>query len=183
MVTTRQEQGKFGAQAEPETAIHTQVVAAREGRDPRVIARLFSGWAVFGERQFLRGYVLLLPDPVVPSLNALGAQERTVFLMDMTRLGDALLKATGAARINYSILGNLEPALHAHVIPRYADEPDKLRVSQPWAYDWNAAPVFERAAYQELAETLRRELTRMGVTKPMRFDPGANAGAPDVPPA
>ena len=24
---------------------------------------------------------------------------------------------------------------------------------------------------------LRRELTRMGVTKPMRFDPGANAGS------
>ena len=41
---------------EPETAIHAQVSAAREGRDPRVIARLFSGWAVFGEKQFLRGY-------------------------------------------------------------------------------------------------------------------------------
>jgi len=51
---------------EPETAIHAQVMAAREGRNPRVIARLFSGWAVFGERQFLRGYSLLLPDPVAP---------------------------------------------------------------------------------------------------------------------
>src|SRR5947207_10923186 len=112
---------------EPETAIHRLVAAAREGREPRVIARLYSGWAVFGERQFLRGYALLLPDPVVPSLNALGAQERTVFLLDMTRLGDAFLKVTGAARINYVILGNLEPALHAHVIPRYIDEPEKLR--------------------------------------------------------
>jgi len=173
---------KSETRVEPDTAIHAQVIAAREGRDPRVIARLFSGWAVFGERQFLRGYALLLPDPVVPSLNALGAQERTVFLLDMTRLGDALLKVTGAARINYAILGNLEPALHAHVIPRYIDEPEKLRVSQPWAYDWNTAPVFDRAAYQDLAETLRRELTRMGVTKPMRFHPGVNAGvAPETP--
>jgi diadenosine tetraphosphate (Ap4A) HIT family hydrolase len=160
---------------EPETAIHTQVTAAREGRDPRVIARLFAGWAVFGERQFLRGYALLLPDPVVPSLNALGAKERSAFLLDMTRLGDALLKVTGAIRINYAIFGNLEPALHAHVIPRYADEPEKLRVSQPWAYDWEAAPSFDRAVYQDLAESLRRELDRMGATKPMRFDPGANA--------
>ena len=162
---------------EPETAIHTQVVAAREGRDPRVIARLFSGWAVFGERQFLRGYVLLLPDPVVPTLNALGAQERTVFLLDMARLGDALLKVSGALRVNYAIFGNVEPALHAHVIPRYLDEPEKLRHAQPWAYDWEAAPAFERATHQDLAENLRRELTRMGVTKPMRFDPGANANA------
>ena len=163
---------------EPETAIHAQVMAAREGRNPRVIARLFSGWAVFGERQFLRGYSLLLPDPVAPSLNALGAQERTVFLLDMTRLGDALLKVTGAVRVNYAILGNLDPALHAHVFPRYTDEPENMRILQPWAYDWEAAPPFDRAAYQDLAEGVHRELTRLGVTKPMRFDPGANTGEP-----
>jgi diadenosine tetraphosphate (Ap4A) HIT family hydrolase len=166
---------KNEAPAEPLTAIHTQVIAAREGRDPRVIARLFSGWAVFGEQQFVRGYALLLPDPVVPNLNALGARERIAFLSDMSRLGDALLKVTGAARINYAIFGNQEPALHAHVIPRYADEPEPLRTAQPWAYDWAAAPAFERAAFRELAGSLLRELTRLGVTKPMRYDPGANA--------
>ncbi len=166
---------KNEAAAEVITAIHSQVVAAREGRDPRVIARLFSGWAVFGEQQFVRGYALLLPDPVVPNLNALGARERIAFLSDMSRLGDALLKVTGAARINYAIFGNQEPALHAHVIPRYADEPDALRTAHPWTYDWSAAPVFERSAFQELANSLLRELTRLGVTKPMRYDPGANA--------
>jgi diadenosine tetraphosphate (Ap4A) HIT family hydrolase len=140
-----------------------------------VIARLFSGWAVFGEQQFVRGYTLLLPDPVVPNLNALGARERIAFLSDMSRLGDALLKVTGAARINYAIFGNQEPALHAHVIPRYADEPQALRAAHPWAYDWSGAPPFERAGFQELASSLLRELTRMGVTKPMRYDPGANA--------
>src|SRR3984893_17209643 len=117
---------------EPETVIHTQVAAARDGRDPRVIARLYSGWAVFGERQFVRGYALLLPDPVVPDLNSLGARERIAFLSDMSRLGDALLKVTGAARINYAIFGNQEAALHAHVIPRYVDEPEALRGTQPW---------------------------------------------------
>ncbi|MFI4928297.1 MAG: HIT family protein, partial [Burkholderiales bacterium] len=122
--------------ADTHTAIHTMVSDAREGRDPKVIARLFSGWAVFGERQFVRGYALLLPDPVVPNLNALGAQERIAFLSDMSRLGDALLKVTGALRINYAIFGNQEPALHAHVIPRYLDEPEALRAQQPFAYDW-----------------------------------------------
>src|SRR6202012_4493108 len=146
---------------EPETAIHAQVADAREGRDPRVICRLYSGWAVFGEKQFLRGYALLLPDPVVPTLNALGAKERTGFLLDMTRLGDALLKVTGAIRINYAMFGNQDPALHAHVVPRYTDEPEKLRTAHPWMYDWNAAPLFERSAYLDLAEALRRELTRM----------------------
>jgi diadenosine tetraphosphate (Ap4A) HIT family hydrolase len=162
--------------SETPTAIHSQVIAAREGRDPRVIARLFSGWAVFGERQFVRGYTLLLPDPVVPNLNALGARERIAFLSDMSRLGDALLKVTGAVRINYAIFGNQEPALHAHVIPRYLEEPEALRSAQPFAYDWAAAPAFERASYGELANSVLRELSRLGVTKPMRYQPGVNAG-------
>src|SRR5262244_3261620 len=120
---------KKESSAEAETVIHKLVAAAREGREPRVIARLYSGWAVFGERQFLRGYSLLLPDPVVPTLNALTAQARTVYLLDVARLGDALLKLTGATRINYAIFGNQDPALHTHVIPRYTDEPDRLRTA------------------------------------------------------
>jgi diadenosine tetraphosphate (Ap4A) HIT family hydrolase len=161
---------------DPDTVIHAQVMEAREGRLARVVTRLYSGWVVLGERQFVRGYALLLPDPVVPSLNALGAQERTQFLMDMSRVGDALLKISGALRINYAILGNVDPALHAHVIPRYSTEPPQLRTAHPWAYDWSAAPIYDRATHGELKDSLRRELDRMGVTKPMRFDPGANAG-------
>jgi diadenosine tetraphosphate (Ap4A) HIT family hydrolase len=160
---------------EPETLIHQHVHAAREGREPRVITRLYSGWVLFGEQQFVRGYALLLPDPVVPSLNALGAKERSQFLLDMTKVGDALLKVSGALRINYAIFGNVEPALHAHVVPRYLDEPEDMRAAHPWAYDWNAAPVFDRRSLEELGESLRRELGRMGVTKPMRFSPGENA--------
>ena len=160
---------------EPETVIHQWVAAARDGREPRVITRLYSGWVLFGQQQFVHGYSLLLPDPVVPSLNALGAKERTQFLMDMTRVGDALLKVCGAQRINYAMFGNAEPALHAHVIPRYLEEPEDKRTAQPWAYDWAQAPPYDRKNMEELAESLRRELTRMGVTKPMRFTPGANA--------
>jgi diadenosine tetraphosphate (Ap4A) HIT family hydrolase len=161
---------------DPETVIHAQVVEAREGRLARVVTRLYSGWVVMGERQFVRGYCLLLPDPVVPSLNALGAKERSQFMMDMSRVGDALMKICTPLRINYAILGNVDPALHAHVIPRYVTEPPALRTAHPWAYDWSAAPLFDRATGGELAQDLRRELDRMGVTKPMRFDPGANAG-------
>ena len=150
---------------EPETPIHRQVSDAREGREPRVITRLFSGWALFGERQFVRGYVLLMPDPVVPTLNALGTKERTQFMLDMTRVGDALLKATGAIRINYAIFGNQDPALHAHVIPRYLDEPEPLRTQQPWAYDWNKAPVFDAAAAAPLMDRLRTELGKLGALR------------------
>ena len=140
------------------TAIHRRVAALQAGRDPTLIARLGSGWAVLGERQVLRGYSLLLPDPVVPHLNALSGGERRRFLADMTAIGDALLDVTGAIRINYAVFGNLEPALHAHVFPRYADEPAELRTSQPWAYDWSAAPAFDPQADAGLLTRVRAAL-------------------------
>jgi diadenosine tetraphosphate (Ap4A) HIT family hydrolase len=111
-----------------------------------------------GQSQFLRGYSLLLPDPVVPHLNAMEAQHRERFLLDMARLGDAVLAATQALRINYAMFGNVEPALHAHVIPRFRDEPETMRTAHPWMYDWNAAPQFEAAVHAQLLATIRRQL-------------------------
>ncbi len=116
------------------TLIHQRVEMARTGTNPTVICRVPSGWMVLADTQFLRGYSLLLPDPVVPDLNALNKQRRIEFLHDMTVLGDALLEVTDAFRINYGILGNLDPALHAHVTPRYMTEPEEFRTGPAWNY-------------------------------------------------
>ena len=136
------------------TSIHRRVDALRAGRDPTFIARLASGWAVMGERQVLPGYCLLLPDPVVPTLNALGLGDRAQFLSDMAALGDAVLRVTRALRINYAILGNQEQALHAHVIPRFHDEPAQNATTHPWTYDWDAAPPFDLEQHRELRDRI-----------------------------
>ncbi|MEO8064855.1 MAG: HIT domain-containing protein [Pseudomonadota bacterium] len=148
-----------------ETAIHRRVNDARAGRDNTVLGRCASGWAVFGHQQFVQGYLLLLPDPVVPDLNALTPERRSQFLLDMSRLGDALLRTTAPIRINYAIFGNFEPALHAHVIPRYRSEPENMQTQQPWAYDWNAAPVFDLSAATPLIKALRVELAHLGALR------------------
>lgn len=136
------------------TAIHARVERLRAGADPTLIAKLSGGWAVFGEQQFLRGYCLLLPDPVVPHLNSLAPPARAAFLCDMARLGDALLATTNAARINYAIFGNQDPALHAHVVPRYADEPLPQRTTHPWTYDWTQAGAFDARSMSVLRTQL-----------------------------
>jgi diadenosine tetraphosphate (Ap4A) HIT family hydrolase len=141
-----------------QTAIHRRVERLRSGTDPTLIARLPSGWAVFGEQQFLRGYALLLPDPVVPDLNSLAGDTRMQFLRDLAGLGDALLTVTGALRINYAIFGNLEPALHAHLVPRYREEDPVLATAHPWAYDWPAAPSFLASDCRQLLGPLRAAL-------------------------
>jgi diadenosine tetraphosphate (Ap4A) HIT family hydrolase len=132
------------------SAIHRYVEQARRGELARVIGRLPSGWAVLGDPQILPGYSLLLPDPVVADLNALRGTTRLQFLDDMARLGDAVLAATGAERVNYEMLGNVEPALHAHVVPRYLWEPAARRRQPVWLHDWTTAVPFDAAAHGEL---------------------------------
>lgn len=137
------------------TLIHRRVAAAQNGQNPTVLCRMPSGWAVFGDYQVLNGYCLLLPDPVVPSLNTLSEPARSQFLRDMACIGDALLQVLpNAARINYEILGNSEPALHAHIIPRYNAEPEDLRSGPVWFYDWSQAPAFDPAQHRPLMDKI-----------------------------
>lgn len=143
------------------TLIHRWVEAARAGEHPRLVCRVRSGWVVAGESQFLPGYCLLLPDPVLPSLNDLHVEERAQFLVDMAVVGDAVLAETGARRINYEILGNLEPALHAHVFPRYTNDPEEWRTKPVWLVpkeQWDAAP-FDASIHGELFSRIAARLT------------------------
>ena len=142
------------------TAIHRMVAACQSGTYPALITRLNSGWAVLGQSQFLRGYSLLLPEPVVPHLNAMQLPHREQFLKDMAALGDAVLAVTGALRINYAMFGNVEPALHAHVIPRYSEEAPELQTAHPWAYDWVQAPQFDMQRDASLLQDIKSALLK-----------------------
>ena len=141
------------------TLIHERVALAREGRNPTVISKMISGWAVMGDVQTLPGYCLLLPDPVVESLNDLNATQRTAYLLDMASLGDALLAATDAYRINYEILGNTDPALHAHVIPRYLSEPNEKRRHPAFkSYVWSDGRSFDSVEDAPIMAAIREAL-------------------------
>lgn len=124
--------------------------------DPAVICRLPSGWVSLANMQFLRGYTILSADPAVASINDLDTAQRAQYLCDMALVGDALLEVTGAYRINYAIMGNSAPVLHAHIVPRYLDEPDELRKGLPWSYDQTLidAVTFDASRDRELIRQL-----------------------------
>ncbi len=146
-------------------SILEQVQAARAGREPALICPVPSGWVVLCTLQFLRGYSILMPDPVVSGLNDLDQAQRAQYLCDMALVGDALLEVTGAYRINYAILGNSDPVLHAHIVPRYRDEPDEWRNGPPWNYPDEVVEgrKFEfqrdRQLMQEIATAVRGRLS------------------------
>jgi diadenosine tetraphosphate (Ap4A) HIT family hydrolase len=142
------------------TLIHRRVEEARQGKNPMVVCQMSSGWLVLGDTQVTPGYSILLSDPVVLDLNSLSMEDRVAFLRDMSIIGDALLDVTGAMLINYEILGNAERALHAHIVPRYADEPDETRRRPIWFSDWRGNPKFDSERDKEFMEKLSRAIQK-----------------------
>lgn len=141
--------------------ITEQINAANRGEHLRAIAKLESGWLLLGDTQPLEGYCVLIADPVVPSLNDLPEAKRVIYLRDMARVGDALLKAFGALRINYEMWGNVDPTLHTHIVPRYRTEPDALRVQTPrQAYEWGKARAFDPVRDAGTIARIRAALAR-----------------------
>lgn len=151
------------------TAIHRKVEAASRGEYPFAIAELDSGWICLAETQPLtnaagaplHGYCVLFSNPVVADLNALSLERRAQWGLDCARVGDALIKVLGAVRVNYETWGNLDPALHTHITPRFQAESPEKRVQTPrGAYDWNAGVSLDinSPGVRELIEKLRAEL-------------------------
>ena len=65
------------------------------------------------------------------SLESLPMDTMVSFLRDAQIVMKAIRQATNAARVNIAILGNREPHLHAHLIPRFPEN-EQFPDCSPW---------------------------------------------------
>jgi len=71
-----------------------------------------------------RGYtVVIWRGRHVAEPTELSDEEASRFWREVLRVGRALEAHLGPVKMNYELLGNSLPHLHAHVVPRYADDP------------------------------------------------------------
>lgn len=155
-----------------------RLAAAERGANPSVLARLTTGWAVIGDTQHLPGYCLLLYRGEANHLTDLPRAVRAAFLLDMSLVGEAVqtvcaARDPGFRRVNYEVLGNSWPHLHAHVHPRYDWEPSGHRHKPVWTYADRLDPrhrLDDRHA--ELCLELTRELTRIAAGAAPDHRPG-----------
>ncbi len=142
-----------------------RITAIRNGANATFIAETPHAYAVLGDRQYLRGYSLLLWPDHVEHLHELSAPDRSRFLADMTYLGEAMWHGLRPARLNYTIAGGLVPHLHAHLFPRWADEPDQYREGPVGAYprEIRDAPenAFDAARHGSLIQAIADEMRRL----------------------
>lgn len=121
-----------------------------------------SGFLAMGAYQYFRGYCILFAFPQVETLNDADGPTRTQFLADMATAGDAVLRVTGCRRMNYSIYGNLDHFLHAHIWPRYDSEDERYIVQPPFSLpvELREAPehAYDPAKYADLQRQIREAL-------------------------
>ena len=120
---------------------------------------------VIGDTQFLPGYCLLLPYEKVSTLNNLDYKQRSEYLLDMSLIGDAIQEVCNPRRINYSIYGNTDAFLHAHIFPRYDWEAEERKPMPVWQYSgemWSDTQYhYSEEKHGQLKEKLSHKLQQL----------------------
>jgi diadenosine tetraphosphate (Ap4A) HIT family hydrolase len=125
--------------------------------------RFFAGSVVDAYLQraaIQRGYsVVVWRGRHVVEPTELAPDEAALFWMELLRVGRALIDCLEPVKLNYNVLGNSVPHLHAHVIPRYAVDP---RPEWPFPFPEEDPPPFAEEELRADADRLRRALSSGG---------------------
>jgi diadenosine tetraphosphate (Ap4A) HIT family hydrolase len=116
---------------------------------------------LFRDQRF-RGYCILsFGAQDATQLEALSDAEYTQFCADLRAAGRAIRAGMQPDHMNYELLGNSNPHLHWHIIPRYKDD---VRWGRPI---WEEYPrnefklnrfVLANADYEEIIQQIRQHL-------------------------
>ncbi len=88
------------------------------GTNPYFVKEMRTGYVVIGDHQHFKGYTLFLYKRHKTELYQLDAEERDLFMHEMSVVAQAVNNAFGAQKMNYELLGNGDSHLHWHLFPR-----------------------------------------------------------------
>ena len=97
------------------------------------VKELKTGYVVLNDFQYFYGHTLFLSKVHANELHLL--KDRNLFLNEMGVVAEAVFKAFKPKKMNYELLGNMDPHLHWHLIPRYGNDP-KVETAI-WAIDYD----------------------------------------------
>lgn len=126
------------------------------------------------DRRFPGRCVLTLREHAT-ELFEVSPRARQAFIEDMSRAAHAIKLAVNAFKLNYEILGNADPHIHCHLIPRQYDEPNP-RVPA-WLHP-QAPSDLEVGSAQRL-KSLIRELLAAG-SQEVGIASDLGSGAPEA---
>ena len=90
----------------------------KKGKNPWFVKELETGYVILGWNQHFYGYSLFICKKHVVELFDLDVDYRMKYMLEMTKVAEAVKNAFGAEKINYECLGNGDIHLHWHIFPR-----------------------------------------------------------------
>lgn len=116
--------------AYPKCGICTIITRIKAAAFDDLVAELPSSYLILGDSQFYRGYCVMLAKRHATELFLMPTEEARSLMDDMRLAAEAIASATRPWKMNYECLGNQEPHVHWHLLPRY--ETDDLRNGPIW---------------------------------------------------
>ena len=107
-----------------ECFICDRIESIKKGTNPFLVTELPTSYIVIGDRQFFKGYSLVLSKYHVAELHDLTHEVRSQFLNEMALVAEAVCHAFKPDKLNYELLGNTDRHLHWHLFPRYKTDPN-----------------------------------------------------------
>ncbi len=96
----------------------------KKGTNKYFVKELETGYIVIGDHQYFKGYTLFLCKEHKNELHELDSDFKEKFLVEMSRVSEAVYKAFKPIKLNYELLGNGDSHMHWHIFPRSEQEPN-----------------------------------------------------------
>ncbi len=119
---TSREQASLGQESFPDCPLC-------QPRD--IVTTLETSLVTAGADSPMVGYVRLVFRRHAVEFHDLTPEETAAFMRDIQKVSAALMKVTGAVKLNYEVLGNKVPHLHMHFFPRHKGDAFEGRLLDP----------------------------------------------------
>lgn len=103
--------------------ICNRISMIKEGTNKYFVAELETGYVVIGDHQYFEGYTLFLCKEHKNELHELESDFKQKFLVEMSKVAEAVYRAFKPDKLNYELLGNGDSHIHWHIFPRRLTEP------------------------------------------------------------
>jgi diadenosine tetraphosphate (Ap4A) HIT family hydrolase len=122
-----------------------------------LVAELNSCYVILGDAQYYRGYCILFAKIHATELYLMPADAARALFDEMRLTAEAIAAVVKPWKMNYECLGNSEPHVHWHLLPRY--ETDELRRGPIWMRPESERKLsLDESDRRALVASIQREL-------------------------
>jgi diadenosine tetraphosphate (Ap4A) HIT family hydrolase len=141
----------------PACGICAMIDRIKAGAFPDFLAELKSCYVILGDQQFYRGYCVLFAKLHATELYLMPADVARLLCDEMRVVAEAIAAVVKPWKMNYECLGNSEPHVHWHLLPRY--ETDEMRHGPVWLRPESERKVpLEEDDRRALIDSIRHQL-------------------------